>query len=704
MSSESILQDREAKDGHALLDDRNDNTEAAPDIEAWSFPSPEAIREELSKEFPDEQKEKVWTEAAEAVKASYDQLLARWKEEMDTLLVYAGVSSAVLTAFNVESYHLLQPDPSDPTLAVLQQISAQLNGYTFSPPFLNSTHAATSVDLTRAQFHAPASAVWLNVLWFSSLVFSFGSALLALFVKQWINEAKVDGTSRQSARLRQYRLNGLVKWRVGTIVVIPPILLQLASVLFLSGLLVLLWTLHSTVAAVVSLLVASFFTFFLGVTILPVFKGDCSYRSPASVAMYVVLTCIRNVVLWVIRRVCREIYRLATRWVHVRQAQLDRLGDFAWRGYDDIPTWRGRDLNMIHEHHSSLDRAIATSAYSTTAHAKFLSSMPVIFTDLTPDDVVMCFDDLRKFMKGEWGQLPEIVLDDGPTPLPMCALYGLRHLLARPEKGDNEWVNDVHVVLYHYFMEGTITAHMAELSCKTLCQLAVEFRGYRHLATEDRQYRRVFGLTCATLELLYDQKGFGHTYDTLSHVRAMYEVEMAAWDPSQGFISLRDATQAISMLVHCIRATISGRSQLSPVQADAMLAWGKEQLPRLHQWLRDLSWTGLHKGCLALSGHTAQVLAFRHIASHLLVANVIDPLIALGSMQGGRELVSKELIVTIEHAWLRACLAYPDFAPLDAIYVWSSGLDQIDSRLTELCAIQQLDHELPLDSSVPHAT
>ena len=32
----------------------------------------------------------MWTEAAEAVKASYDQLLCRWKEEMDTLLVYVS--------------------------------------------------------------------------------------------------------------------------------------------------------------------------------------------------------------------------------------------------------------------------------------------------------------------------------------------------------------------------------------------------------------------------------------------------------------------------------------------------------------------------------------------------------------------------------------------------------------------------------------
>ncbi|TFK86552.1 hypothetical protein K466DRAFT_440255, partial [Polyporus arcularius HHB13444] len=232
--------------------------------------------------FTRDEKDKVWQEAIETVKSSYDQLLGRWKEEMDTLLVYAGLSSAVLTAFNVESYHLLQPDPSDPTLAVLKQISAQLNGYTLTPPFLNATN---TTGLAQVPFQAPASAVWLNSLWFSSLVFSFAAALLALFVKQWIYEAMVGGTTRESARLRQYRYNGLLKWRVGTVVVVLPILLQLASVLFLAGLLVLLWTLHNTVAAITSLLVALVFAFFIGFIIVPVFKSDCFYRSPASFAI-----------------------------------------------------------------------------------------------------------------------------------------------------------------------------------------------------------------------------------------------------------------------------------------------------------------------------------------------------------------------------------------------------------------------------------
>ncbi|RDX43101.1 hypothetical protein OH76DRAFT_1297404, partial [Lentinus brumalis] len=160
---------------------------------------------------------------AETVKVYFGQLVGRWKEEIDTLLVYAGLSSAVLTAFVVQSYQLLQPDPTDLTLAALNQISSQLNSFTVASSFINATEQATQREsLAAAPFHAPPYAVWLNLLWFSSLVFSLASATVALFVKQWLYEATVGDAFRESARLRQYRLNGLLKWRVGMIVVALP--------------------------------------------------------------------------------------------------------------------------------------------------------------------------------------------------------------------------------------------------------------------------------------------------------------------------------------------------------------------------------------------------------------------------------------------------------------------------------------------------
>ena len=130
-------------------------------------------------------------------------------------------------------------------LATLQPLPAQLNGFTVNPPLVNSTHPASPLHTAPP----PPPEQWqvtLNILWFCSLIFSLFAASVAIMVKQWLNEYSMglSGKSRQIARLRQLRLNGLRRWHVKEIVVILPMLLQVASALFFAGLLVLLWQLN----------------------------------------------------------------------------------------------------------------------------------------------------------------------------------------------------------------------------------------------------------------------------------------------------------------------------------------------------------------------------------------------------------------------------------------------------------------------------
>ena len=169
--------------------------------------------------------------------------------------------------------------------------------------------------------------------------------------------------------------------------------------------------------------------------------------------------------------------------------------------------------------------------------------------------------------------------------------------------------------------------------------------------------------------------------------KALYEVEMAAWDPSQGFRSFRDTTQAIFVLLHCVSATLSGRSSLTVSQTREMREWGQQQLWRIHQWLRDLEWIGLHDGCLAIPGDAASILAFPHIASHFLVQMIVNPLIAMSALPGGSVLVSKELVSTIELAWSTARSMYPESVGCDAAFIWCTGMAVIEERLRELSAM-----------------
>ncbi|KAI0712008.1 hypothetical protein C8Q76DRAFT_571998, partial [Earliella scabrosa] len=234
--------------------------------------------EEFAESYSAQEKADAWDRTTKIVKDYSEEMVTGWNSEIDTLLVFAGLFSAVLTAFNVESYPLLQP-ATDPSLELLRQISAQLQapyGNATQPAFVQpGPDAASRFDITQ-------SGIVLNVLWFSSLILSLSTATIGIMVKQWTNEFRVglSGSSMELARLRQLRLNRLIKWRVASIVALLPLLLQLSLVLFFIGLLVLLWSLHATVALQATILIGVVVTFIFGAPILAAFSGDCAFVSP----------------------------------------------------------------------------------------------------------------------------------------------------------------------------------------------------------------------------------------------------------------------------------------------------------------------------------------------------------------------------------------------------------------------------------------
>ncbi|KAF9455289.1 hypothetical protein BDZ94DRAFT_825696, partial [Collybia nuda] len=63
----------------------------------------------------------------EAGRHDHEQLL-NWNTTMDNLLVFAALFSAILTAFIIEIYKLLQPEPQDLTIVLLKSIDSSLRG------------------------------------------------------------------------------------------------------------------------------------------------------------------------------------------------------------------------------------------------------------------------------------------------------------------------------------------------------------------------------------------------------------------------------------------------------------------------------------------------------------------------------------------------------------------------------------------------
>ncbi|PPQ79327.1 hypothetical protein CVT25_002557 [Psilocybe cyanescens] len=153
-----------------------------------------------------------------------------WQDEVQNLLIFAGLFSSVVTAFIVESYKNLQPDPNESIVSLLAHIATRLDG----PLDSNSTSALPKLET----FSPTASSMRVNAFWFISLVLSLTTALVGIIALQWLREHQsypTDLSPRERYALFIMRTDGLESWRVGTIFRFLPLLLQSALILFLVG-------------------------------------------------------------------------------------------------------------------------------------------------------------------------------------------------------------------------------------------------------------------------------------------------------------------------------------------------------------------------------------------------------------------------------------------------------------------------------------
>ncbi|EKM61824.1 uncharacterized protein PHACADRAFT_84717, partial [Phanerochaete carnosa HHB-10118-sp] len=144
-----------------------------------------------------------------------------------------------------------------------------MNSFLDSPPFIPS-----------------ASARWINSLFFISLVLSLAAALLGILAKQWIREYMQWNSPlaapRENVLVRQMRFEAWEAWNVAATISAVPALLEVAMILFLVGMIILLWTLDDVVAICVTAATAAFLLVVSAFTILPVLFHRCPYRSPTA--------------------------------------------------------------------------------------------------------------------------------------------------------------------------------------------------------------------------------------------------------------------------------------------------------------------------------------------------------------------------------------------------------------------------------------
>ncbi|KAH9002333.1 hypothetical protein EDB86DRAFT_2800633, partial [Lactarius hatsudake] len=193
-----------------------------------------------------------WSLHMNEAKSRDEARIQSLKDDMDSVLIFAGLFSAALISFIVDKIHDLQVDPAQQmvyyqqqNVALLAQISTQVSS--IAPQVsIPSTPPPPYPD-----FSPTSSDVRVNAFWFMSLVFSICAALLATLVQQWVRDYmhvfQRYSNPLKSARLRQYLYEGAEGWYMPLVAESVPGLIHVSLFLFFVGLCDSLLALNTTI-------------------------------------------------------------------------------------------------------------------------------------------------------------------------------------------------------------------------------------------------------------------------------------------------------------------------------------------------------------------------------------------------------------------------------------------------------------------------
>ncbi|KAF8595971.1 hypothetical protein BDV93DRAFT_395616, partial [Ceratobasidium sp. AG-I] len=122
----------------------------------------------------------VWRMYREEAMEHDEELVNGQNQNLDMMLLFAALFSAVLSAFLIESKKLLEQDPADASLKLLLLIAQSQQRIEQGAP------RAISPPIELPNFSVSQSARWINGLWFISLGLSLSAALVALLAKEWL--------------------------------------------------------------------------------------------------------------------------------------------------------------------------------------------------------------------------------------------------------------------------------------------------------------------------------------------------------------------------------------------------------------------------------------------------------------------------------------------------------------------------------------
>ncbi|KAG1841851.1 hypothetical protein C8R48DRAFT_619895 [Suillus tomentosus] len=209
------------------------------------------------------------------------EFLERYTTDMDIVLIFSGLFSAVSTSFIVAMESNLSPDPSDTTNALLKQL-VQIG--------LGNLAQAGPTPKEPASTWSPSElTLRIQMVVYASLSMSLLAAFGAVLGKQWLGYYKSHrygrGSQEERGKRRQEKFDGLITWYFDAVVQSFPVLLQISLLLFGIALGANMWYEHPSIAWVIISTTVFGFLFFSLTVMACLISPACPFQTPMSTVL-----------------------------------------------------------------------------------------------------------------------------------------------------------------------------------------------------------------------------------------------------------------------------------------------------------------------------------------------------------------------------------------------------------------------------------
>ncbi|KAG8960814.1 hypothetical protein FRC05_006559 [Tulasnella sp. 425] len=316
---------------------------------------------------------------------------------LDVLLIFAALFSAINTTFISITMPDLSPNPSNETNSLLRLLVMRADNNTLTPADLSPPFSPNS------------SSVVVNCLLYASLSCSLLAAVGAMMSKEWLQSFDRTGQTgplEEQGRFRQLKFNGVEQWHLEAVIKFLPYLLLLSVILFFAGIGLFLSPINTAVAGIV-IAFSGLGVFLSGISIIAgAFSPLCPYQSAASSALLRTARALHS--LWGIIKgmpgqvsKCLEI--TSRKCVHLLRgsgSESDYDSD-SGPGSTSTPTFlhRGRDTNYKQGNDQMVTAQAASWLLQTTSNLSDQLSTALFIRTLDEKACFLAFEESGTFQR-----------------------------------------------------------------------------------------------------------------------------------------------------------------------------------------------------------------------------------------------------------------------------------------------------------------